>query len=136
MKRSAVAALALVLLVPALAGAQARVTIPTGVLRDKIKGGWAGQTIGVTFGGPTEFRYDGTMIPDYTPIAWREGQLAEAFERSPGLYDDVYVDLTFVNVIEQHGIEAPATPTPTPSPTPATTSGTPTRRPAATCCAA
>ena len=35
--------------------------------------------------------------------------LAEAFERSPGLYDDVYVDLTFVNVIEQHGIEAPAT---------------------------
>jgi hypothetical protein len=24
-------------------------------LRDKIKGGWAGQTIGCTFGGPTEF---------------------------------------------------------------------------------
>ena len=113
MKRSAAAAHAaaiwFALALPALAAAQARVTMPTEVLRDKIKGGWAGQTIGVTFGGPTEFRYNGTMIPDYTPIAWREGQLAEAFERSPGLYDDVYVDLTFVKVIEEHGIEAPAT---------------------------
>ena len=72
MKRSA-AAVVLSLVLPALAAAQARVTIPTDVLRDKIKGGWAGQTIGVTFGGPTEFRYNGTMIPDYTPIAWRDG---------------------------------------------------------------
>ena len=43
------------------------VRLSTDVLRDKIKGGWAGQTIGVTFGGPTEFRYRGTMIEDYTP---------------------------------------------------------------------
>jgi hypothetical protein len=78
------------------------------VLRDKIKGGWAGQTIGVTFGGPTEFRYRGTMIDDYTPIAWYDGLLKESFEKSPGLYDDIYVDLTFVNVIEKHGIDAPA----------------------------
>ena len=27
------------------------------VLKDKIKGAWAAQTIGVTYGGPTEFRY-------------------------------------------------------------------------------
>jgi len=26
--------------------------ISSAVLKDKIKGGWAGQTIGVTFGGP------------------------------------------------------------------------------------
>jgi hypothetical protein len=32
------------------------------VLKDKIKGGWAGQIVGVTFGGPIEFRYDGTFI--------------------------------------------------------------------------
>jgi hypothetical protein len=107
MMRSA-AVLVVALAVPALASAQARVSIPIDVLRDKIKGGWAGQTIGVTFGGPTEFRYNGTMIPDYTPIAWHERRLAEAFDRSPGLYDDVYVDLTFVSVIERHGIDAPA----------------------------
>ncbi len=34
-------------------------------LLDKIKGGWAGQVIGCTFGGPTEFRFPGAMIPDY-----------------------------------------------------------------------
>jgi hypothetical protein len=109
MKRSAAAAVILSLVLPALAAAQARVSIPTDVLRDKIKGGWAGQTIGVTFGGPTEFRYNGTMIPDYTPIAWHDRLLPETFDRSPGLYDDVYVDLTFVDVIERHGIDAPAT---------------------------
>jgi ADP-ribosylglycohydrolase len=82
--------------------------LTTEVMRDKIKGGWAGQTIGVTFGGPTEFRYRGTMIEDYTPIAWYDGLLKETFEKSPGLYDDIYVDLTFVNVVEKHGVDAPA----------------------------
>ena len=32
-------------------------------LLDKIKGGWAGQTIGVVFGAPTEFKFTGTYIP-------------------------------------------------------------------------
>jgi hypothetical protein len=85
------------------------VRLSSEVLRDKIKGGWAGQTIGVTFGGPTEFRYRGTMIEDYTPIAWNAGLLKESFEKTKGLYDDIYVDLTFVNVIEKHGLDAPAT---------------------------
>ena len=44
-------------------------------LKDKIKGGWAGQTIGVTFGGPMEFRYNGTIINDYQPVPWYDGYL-------------------------------------------------------------
>jgi hypothetical protein len=107
-KRSLLAAIAVLVALPIPAAAQTRQAISMATLRDKIKGGWAGQTIGVTFGGPTEFRYNGTIIPDYTPIAWRDGLLAEAFERSPGLYDDVYVDLTFVGVIAKHGADAPA----------------------------
>lgn len=90
------------------AGAQTTVRLSKEALRDKIKGGWAGQTIGVTFGGPTEFRYRGTMIDDYTPIAWHAGLLKESYERSMGLYDDVYVDLTFVDVIEKQGLDATA----------------------------
>lgn len=78
------------------------------VLRDKIRGGWAAQTIGVTFGGPTEFNYNGTFIQDYEPIPWYAGYLRETYERRPGLYDDVYVDLTFVDVIEKQGLDAPA----------------------------
>jgi len=77
-------------------------------LRDKIQGGWAGQTIGCTYGGPTEFRFKGTFIPDYQPIPWTEGSIPESFERSPGLYDDVYMDLTFVDVFAKQGLDAPA----------------------------
>jgi hypothetical protein len=88
--------------------ASSSVRIPKAVLRDKIRGGWAAQTIGVTFGGPTEFNYNGTFIQDYEPIPWYAGYLKETYERSPGLYDDVYVDLTFVDVIEKQGLDAPA----------------------------
>ena len=42
-------------------------TLTKDVLKDKIMGGWAGQVIGCTFGGPTEFRYKGTMIQEYVP---------------------------------------------------------------------
>ena len=30
------------------------------------------------------------------------------YEHAPGLYDDVYVDLTFVDVFEKYGMDAPA----------------------------
>ncbi len=77
-------------------------------LLDKIKGGWAGQVIGCTYGGPTEFRYPGSMIHDYHPIVWDSSRISWHFEHSPGLYDDVYMDLTFVEVMENEGIDAPA----------------------------
>jgi ADP-ribosylglycohydrolase len=113
MIRYFILAAGMALLVPSPVGTEAAsrdgtLRLTTEALRDKIKGGWAGQTIGVTFGGPTEFRYRGTMIDDYTPIAWYDGLLKETFEKTPGLYDDIYVDLTFLNVIEKHGLDAPA----------------------------
>src|SRR4051812_21156972 len=81
--------------------------IPLEVMRDKIKGGWAGQTIGVTFGGPTEFRFNGTIIQDYQPIEWYDGYIRKTMENNPGLYDDVYMDLTFVDIFEKKGLDAP-----------------------------
>lgn len=77
-------------------------------LKDKIMGGWAGQTVGCTFGGPTEFRSRGTFIHDYQPISWSPGNLKWWYENSPGLYDDIYMDLTFVDVFEKEGLNAPA----------------------------
>ena len=77
-------------------------------LMDKIKGGWAGQVIGCTYGGPTEFRYNGTMIQDYVPIEWDETKMEWYYDHSPGLYDDIYMDLTFVDVFEKEGLDAPA----------------------------
>ena len=34
-----------------------KATLSVNALKDKIKGGWAGQTIGCTYGGPTEFQF-------------------------------------------------------------------------------
>ena len=78
------------------------------VLLDKIKGGWAGQTIGCAYGGPTEFCYRGVMIPDETEIAYPEHHLKLHYDRFPGLFDDVYMDLTFVKVFSEEGLDASA----------------------------
>jgi hypothetical protein len=83
-------------------------TLTKALLQDKIKGGWAGQVIGCTFGGPTEFDYRGTMIQDYQPIDWDDTRLEWYYTHAPGLYDDIYMDLTFVDVIEREGVDAPA----------------------------
>lgn len=76
-------------------------------LQDKIKGGWAGQTVGVTFGGPYEFRFQGTFIGDYQPLLWYNGYLKKTMTENPGLYDDLYMDLTFIDVFEKYGLDAP-----------------------------
>ena len=76
-------------------------------LADKIRGGWAGQTIGVTFGGPYEFQFNGTFIGDYQRLKWYDGYLKQTMINNPGLYDDLYMDLTFVDVFEKYGLDAP-----------------------------
>ena len=82
--------------------------IPLNVLEDKIKGGWAGQTIGVTFGGPYEFRFNGTFINDDQPLdTWDSTRIRNAMLYNAGLFDDVYMDLTFVDVFERLGLNAP-----------------------------
>lgn len=77
-------------------------------LYDKIKGGWAGQTIGVSYGAPTEFRYQSRMIPDSVEIEWGADDCIKRWmEGFPGLYDDIYMDLTFVEVFDRLGLDAP-----------------------------
>ena len=77
-------------------------------LLDKVKGGWTGQVIGCTYGGPTEFRWQERMIEDSVLIPWNETDyIVNYMKRVPGLYDDVYMDLTFVGVFDRLGINAP-----------------------------
>ena len=83
------------------------ITLSKQHLKDKIKGGWAGQVIGVTFGGPYEFRFQGTFIGDYQSLKWYDGYLKNTMINNPGLYDDLYMDLTFVDVFEKYGFDAP-----------------------------
>jgi len=79
-------------------------TFTTDQLKDKIKGGWAGQTIGVVYGAPVEFKYQGSIIPDYQNIPWREGYVKYWWDKKPGLFDDIYTDLNFVDVFEKYGL--------------------------------
>lgn len=109
------------------------VTMTRAELFDKIKGGWAGQTIGVTYGGPTEFRHTEGFIGDEVEIPWGDPDYVRTtMLNAAGVYDDIYMDLTFVAVIDRLGIDAPPTRWPRPLPTPVTRCGTPTRRHATT----
>lgn len=83
------------------------VTLDEAVLADKVKGGWYAQTVGCTYGGPTEFKFKGGLMQDAEPIEWYEDYIADTFEEDPGLFDDVYMDLTFLEVMSEMGIDAP-----------------------------
>ena len=101
-------ALVLALLLLSATSISARtVKISSATLLDKLKGGWAGQTIGCTYGGPVEFRYNGRYIPDSVALHWDDGSIKSYFDRNPGLYDDVYMDLTFVEIMDRLGLDAP-----------------------------
>lgn len=91
-----------------LAGTAKTVTMTKATLADKIKGGWAGQTIGCAYGGPTEFKYKACIIPDTVTIPWSKDRVKYYFDKFPGLYDDIYMDLTFVDVFEKKGLDATA----------------------------
>lgn len=99
--------LALLTAMFAFSGTAKTVTMTKAALLDKIKGGWAGQVIGCTYGGPTEFKWNGKIIPDNHKIVWDDTRAKYYFDKFPGLYDDVYMDLTFVDVFEKKGLDAP-----------------------------
>ncbi len=105
MKKAGLSALSMFLLLTGFC--QQTFPISKDKLKDKIKGGWAGQTIGVTFGGPYEFRFQGTFIQDYQPLLWYDGYIKTTMLNNPGLYDDLYMDLSFVHVFDLYGLHAP-----------------------------
>lgn len=83
-------------------------TISKEQFKDKIKGAWVAQTVGVTFGLPIEFKYNSTMVQDYQKLNWDENSLEVEYRERPGTYDDIYMDLSFMKVIEEEGVDAPA----------------------------
>ena len=101
MKRSSIILAALFLAAACTSAPEkTEVSLTREALMDKIKGGWAGQTIGVVYGAPTEFKFQGTIIPEEIPIGWGEGYVKHWWDRKPGLFDDVYNDLTFAEAFE------------------------------------
>lgn len=76
-------------------------TLTLEAYRDKMKGAWVGQMVGVSWGQPTEFRWNDKIIPaadvpkwtsDF-PLKWAYGN------------DDLYVEMTFLKTLEDHGLD-------------------------------
>ncbi len=71
------------------------------VLRDKITGGWAGKMAGVAFGGPTEFKHMGKIVPLDGLPKWDSGMVKDALEQ-----DDLYVQMKYAEVLDAKGLAA------------------------------
>lgn len=69
-------------------------------LEDKVRGGWAGQMIGVSFGAPTEFTSNGRIIEGDLP-PWKPDNVSNAIDQ-----DDLYVEMTFAEVMDRVGLDA------------------------------
>ena len=54
-----------------------------------------------------EFRFNSARVPEEREIPWYDGYLLETMTDSPGAYDDIYMDLAFVQVFEDEGLDAP-----------------------------
>ena len=80
----------------ALAGDQFR-RLPVREFRDKMKGAWIGQMIGVGWGAPTEFKTKGEIIPVDKMPPWRPEMVNQHNN------DDCYVEMTFLRTLELHG---------------------------------
>jgi len=66
---------------------------------DKMKAGWVGQMVGVGWGGPTEFKYQGEIIPANEMPTWQP-KMVNQFHQ-----DDIYVEMTFLRTLELYGFD-------------------------------
>ena len=80
-------------------GLAAERTIPVEEFRDRMMGAWLGQSAGVAYGAPTEFRYNGTIVPaDKMPV-WKPELVNNTF-----VQDDLYVEMTFLDTLCKRGL--------------------------------
>jgi hypothetical protein len=70
------------------------------VLKDRVQGAMAGQMVGVGYGGPTEFRAKAEIYEQ--EIKWEPSMIGDALAQ-----DDLYVEMTFTEVMDEHGLDAP-----------------------------
>ena len=69
--------------------------------RDRMKGGWVGQMVGVSWGMPTEFKFNDVVIPADKVPAWSSDMPRNMAYNN----DDLYVEMTFLRTLEQYGLD-------------------------------
>jgi hypothetical protein len=88
-------------MLPAGAGAADFRRLPMSEYRDKMQAGWIGQMCGVGWGGPTEFKWKGQIVPADKVPQWKP-EMVNQFNQ-----DDIYVEMTFVRTLELYGLDVP-----------------------------
>ncbi|MBD3268035.1 hypothetical protein GF373_15320 [bacterium] len=73
--------------------------LPVEEYKDKMKAGWIGQMAGVGWGGPTEFKWNGVIIPQDKMPEWKPERINQFHQ------DDIYVEMTFLRTLEQYGFD-------------------------------
>jgi hypothetical protein len=74
-------------------------TISSGEYLNKMKAGWLGQMAGVGWGAPTEFKYNGKIIPADKVPDWKPQMINQHYQ------DDIYVEMTFLKTLEDYGLD-------------------------------
>lgn len=68
--------------------------------RDRMAAAWIGQSVGVAYGEPTEFKANGVLVSDeIMPKGWKPEMINSTFHQ-----DDVYVEMSFLETMARHGI--------------------------------
>ena len=69
--------------------------------RDRMAGAWMGQSVGVAYGAPTEFRKNGeAYFTDAEIPKWTPERVNNTFQQ-----DDLYVEMTFLATLDARGID-------------------------------
>lgn len=71
--------------------------LPADAYVSHMTAGWIGQMAGVGWGAPTEFQYNGRMVPEEEMPAWRPEFVNQFWQ------DDLYVEMTFLKSLEDYG---------------------------------
>jgi hypothetical protein len=85
---------------PALSVQAADRKISKSELEDKIRGGWAGKMLGVSYGAPVEFRSNGKIDEGAIP-PWKPERVENSIHQ-----DDLYVGMTLSETMDQLGLDA------------------------------
>lgn len=105
MKKLVALAIILLLLTPGLHGSEntgsdAYRLLKADEYRSKMTAAWIGQMVGVGWGVPTEFKFNGVIVPEEEVPEWTPDMVNQYQE------DDLYVEMTFLNTLEKYGIDA------------------------------
>ena len=75
-------------------------------IRDKIAGGWVGALVAAAWAYPTEFDFQGQIMPARRVPRWSIGYANRFTFRPSGGPDESYVEIPFMESLRRHGVTA------------------------------